>query len=156
MGFWESVLRIDPRWIYLAVVIAVVVPILHPLNLPIQVTNDVRGVYDEIDRLPARAPVLVSFDFEPASTPECDPLSLAILRHCFMKNLRVIGVTILNVGVGTGQRVLHEAAREFDREEGVDYTFLGYKGGGFSPVVGMGISVQGTFQTDSYGNDTSQ
>lgn len=155
MTFWGKVLQLDRRWIYLAIVLAVVVPILRPLNLPIQITNDVRGVYDEIEKLPEGSPVLISFDYEPASIPECDPQALAILRHCFSKNLRVTGVTILNVGVGTGQNVLHEAAAEYGKERGTDYTFLGYKGGGFSPVVGLGISVQDTFQTDSYGNDTS-
>jgi hypothetical protein len=155
MAFWNRILRLDPRWIYLAIVLAVVAPILRPLNLPIQVTSDLRGVYDEIERLPKGSPVLISFDYEPASTPECDPQALAILRHCFSKNLRVVGVTILGVGVGTGQKVLHAAAEEYGKQRGADYTFLGFKGGGFSPVVGMGISVQDTFQTDSYGNDTS-
>jgi len=155
MDFWERMRRLDRRWIYLAVVIAVVVPILRPLNLPIHVTGDVRGVYDEIEALPEGSPILIAFDFEPASTPECDPLALAILRHAFSRNLRVVGVTILNVGVGTGQKVLHQVAGEYGKERGVDYTFLGYKAAGFSSVVGMGISLQGTFQTDSYGNNTS-
>lgn len=155
MDFWRRLLSLDRRWIYFAVVVAVVIPILRPLNLPVHVTSDVRAVYDEIEGLPEGSPIMIAFDFEPGSTPECDPLSLAILRHCFSRNLRVVGVTILNVGVGTGQKVLHQAAEEFHRVRGEDYTFLGYKAAGFSSVVGMGISLQGTFQTDSYGNDTS-
>lgn len=151
---WERLQRIDRRWIFLIVAVAVAVPILVPLNLPVYVTRDVRGVFDAIEALPARAPVLVAFDYEPGSTPECDPLAMAILRHCFRRDLRVVGVTILPVGVGTGESVLKRAATEFNRQEGVDYTFLPFVAEGFAPVVGFGVSLQATFEQDRYGNDT--
>lgn len=155
MSIWERLHRIDRRYIFLMVAVAVIVPILLPLNLPVYVTKDVRGVYDAIEALPPRSPVLIAFDYEPGSTPECDPLALALLRHCFRRDLRVVGVTLLPVGVGTGEYALSVASREHDKHKGVDYTFLGFKAQGFAPVVDMGIDITNAFVTDRYGNPTA-
>ena len=95
MNFWESIIKLDRRWIFLVVALITAIPIIIPLDLPVQVTKDVRGVYDEIEAVPDGSPILISFDYEPGSTPECDPMATAILKHCFRKNLKVIGVTIL-------------------------------------------------------------
>lgn len=154
-GLWHRLQRIDRRLIFLLVAVAVAVPVLVPLHLPVYVTKDVRGVFDAIDGLPARAPVLLAFDYEPGSTPECDPLALALLRHCFERDLRVIGVTLLQVGVGTGENALALAAREYGKTLGVDYTFLGFKAQNFAPVVDLGIDLTRAFRQDRYGNDTA-
>lgn len=155
MSIWHQVLRLDRRWIFLVVAAVVAIPIVHPLNLPVFVTPDVRGVYDEIEKLPEGSPVLIPFDFEPGSTPECDPMAEAVLTHCFRKNLRVIGVTTLPVGVGTGESVLSRVSRRMGKQLGVDYTFLGFKAEQSASIVSLGLSVQNTFRTDRYGNDTS-
>jgi hypothetical protein len=155
MSFWHRVLRLDRRWIFLVVAAVVAIPIIHPLELPVFVTPDVRGVYDEIEKLPEGSPVLIPFDFEPGSTPECDPMAEAVLTHCFRKNLRVIGVTTLPVGVGTGESVLSRVSRRMGKELGTDYTFLGFKAEQSASIVSLGLSVQNTFRTDRYGNDTS-
>jgi hypothetical protein len=156
VSFWEKLLRLDRRWIFLIVATVTAIPIIRPLNLPVFVTADVRGVYDEIDKLEEGDPVLIALDYEPGSTPECDPMAEAVLIHCFRKNLRVVGVTTLPVGVGTGENVLKKIAGEMDKELGVDYTFLGFKAEQAASIVGIGISLQNTFQTDRYGNDTSE
>jgi hypothetical protein len=156
MSFSERVLRLDRRWIFLVVAIVTAIPIIHPLNLPVFVTPEVRGVFEEVDKLPEGAPILIAFDYEPGSTPECDPMAVAVLRHCFERKLRVIGVTILAVGVGTGENVLSMVANEMGKQRGVDYTFLGFKSDRFPSIIGMSISIQNTFQTDRYGNDTSK
>lgn len=155
MSFWQKILKIDRRWIFLVVAIVAALPIIYPLGLPVFVTPEARGVFDEVEKLPDGAPILIAFDYEPASTPECDPMALAVLEHCFRKNLRVVGVTILPVGVGTGENVLSIVSSEMGKERGRDFTFLGFKAELFPSVIGMGHSLQNTFQTDRYGNDTS-
>ena len=156
MKFWEAILKLDRRWIFLVVAMVTAVPIIVPLNLPVRVTNDVRGVFDEIEALPDGSHILIAFDYEPGSTPECDPMAIAVLRHCFRKNLKVIGVTIVPWGVGTGEDVLSLVANEMSKERGKDYTFLGFKAEQFPTIVGMSLSIRNTFQTDRYGNDTNE
>ena len=89
MNFWQKLLRLDRRWIFLIVAIVVAIPIIHPLGLPVYETPEVRALYDSIDALPEGAPILISLDYEPGSTPECDPMATALLTHCFRKNLEL-------------------------------------------------------------------
>jgi len=155
MNFADKILKLDRRWVFLVGAIGTAIPIIQPLNLPVYVTPEVRGVFDEIEKIPEGSAILIAFDYEPGSTPECDPMSVAVLRHCFRRNLRVIGVTILAVAVGPAERVLTQVANEMGKERGKDYTFLGFKSDRAPTVVGMSISIQRTFQTDRYGNETA-
>jgi len=155
VSFWEKVLKLDRRWIFLVVAIVVAIPIIHPLGLPVAITPDVRGVYDAIENLPEGSPILVSLDYEPGSTPECDPMAEALLTHCFRKNLRVTGMTVIPVGVGTGENILALVSQKMGKKRGEDYTFLGFKAEQSASIVSIGISLQNTFRTDRYGNDTS-
>ncbi len=156
MNFWNAILKLDRRWIFLVVAIVTAIPIIHPLGLPVFTTKETKGVFDAIEALQPGDPILVAFDYEPGSMPECEPMALALLEHAFRKKLRVTGVTILPVGVGTGEDALAKAAKRAGAVRGVDYTFLGFKAEQFASVITMTVSVQNTFQTDRYGNDTSK
>ena len=70
------------------------VPLLFPVGLPIKISSEVRGVYDYIEGLPEGSVFLLSLDFDPASKPELYPQAIAILRHAFKKNLRVVAMTL--------------------------------------------------------------
>jgi len=155
MKFWEAILRLDRRWVFLVVAVVTAIPILYPLNLPVYVTPESRGVYDAVEALQSGDPILIAFDYEPGSTPECKPMAVALLTQCFRKKLRVVGVTILPVGVGTGEEALTEVAGKQGAILGKDYTFLGFKSQQFATVVNLGLSVQDTFPTDRYGNTTA-
>lgn len=156
MNLWRKILHLDRRWIFLTVAVVVALPIVFPLGLPVFVTPEVRGVFEEIDKLSEGSAVLVGFDYEPASAPECDPMADALLQHCFRRNLRVVGVTILPVGVGTGENALARNSQKMGRKRGRHYTYLGFKAEKFASIIGMGLSLQNTFQTDRYGNRTSE
>jgi hypothetical protein len=146
----EKLLTIPRRFIFLMVAIACAIPIIYPLNLPIRVTQETMGVYNEIDALPERSIVLIGFDYEPISTPEMEPMAVAILRHIFSKNLRVAGVAVYVDGIGMGERVLNQMKNEFDLSYGEDFVFLGYRAGDSAFVVSMGQDFQRTFQVDNY------
>jgi hypothetical protein len=144
------------RIIYLVVLIAVALPIIFPLNLPVFVTPEARGVFDQIERLPAGSAILVVVDYEPSSSPEVDPMTVAILRHCFRKNLRVIVCTIwVSSGAGVAEHWLDYVAKEYKKVRGVDYVNLGYKTGSYAVVIGLGENLQNTFPTDYNGTSTA-
>lgn len=148
--FLEKLYRIDRRILFLLVFLVVAVPIFRPLNLPgIEVTDAVKGVYDEIEALPAGTPVLVSFDFDPGSKPELSPMGVAILRHAFRKNLRVVVMTLWFSGPGLADEVLSSAAAEYKKEYGKDYTFLGYQAGNYAVITGMVSDIYKVFPKDA-------
>ena len=63
----------DRRWIFLAMALAVVIPLIYPLGLPVEPSPPVKAIYDTIEDLPPNSTVLVSIDLDPAAT-SVDPI----------------------------------------------------------------------------------
>ena len=153
----KRLLNIDRRLVYLSIFLAVGLPLVIDFELPIKATPNVRSVYDTIERLEkGHATVLISFDYGPSSQPELQPMALAILRHCFSRGVRVVGVTLVTEAVGLAQQAFETAAGEFGKEYGRDYAFLGFKAGGPILVLNLGQDLPGTFRQDIRGNETSE
>ena len=157
MPWFERLLGIDRRWIFLAIGVAVVIPFFLPMGLPIVVTPEVRNLFDAVQDLPSDSkPIILSLDYAPATTPELDPMSLAILRHAFSRKLPVIVMTLHPAGYGLAQRAIAIAAEDYpDVEYGVDYVFLGFNPGIAAVMLGMGIDITNVFPDDAYGNPTA-
>ncbi|RLB66005.1 MAG: hypothetical protein DRH04_09910 [Deltaproteobacteria bacterium] len=147
---------VDRRVIFLAVAISVALPLLFPLNLPIKVSREAKAYYEEIERLQPGDVLMFSFDYEPDTMAELDPMSLATLRHAFSKDLRVIALTNYAGGVGIAERILGQAAAEYDKEYGRDYVFLGYNPDWSATMLRMGESIRATFPLDHYGTPTDR
>src|SRR5690349_6774034 len=98
MTFAERMLKIDRRIIFLVIGLCTLLPLLYPVGLPIKISPEVRSVYDYMEALPERSVFLLSIDFDPASKPELHPQAIALLRHAFRKNLRVVPDTQREIG----------------------------------------------------------
>ncbi len=158
LNFIEKLLKIDRRWIFLLVAVTIIIPIIHPLNLPVKVTKEVRGVFDEIEKLPPGTKVLVTFDYEPSSTPEMDPMAKAVVAHCFNKGLRVVGISWLEQGRGNADKIFSFMSKQFKEqgrtlEYGVDYAYMGFKPGQQAMILGLCRDFKGTCNQDYKGND---
>lgn len=150
-----SLLNLDRRVIFILVGLAILMPIIRPLNLPgLKVTTAVRGVYDRIEALAPGSPLLISFDFDPASKPELYPMGLAIMRHAFRGDLKVIATSLWITGTGLAEEILHTAAQESNKVYGADYVFLGWQPQPINVIIGLGQDLYKTFPKDQRGNDT--
>lgn len=154
MDWLRRLSKIDRRIIFLVVIIAVAIPIIFPLKLPVYITNEVRGVYDVIEKLPPGSAIMLVFDYEPASTPELDPMAIAILKHCYSRNLRVIGTTTYASGSGIAEKWVTTIGKQYGKVNGIDYVNLGYKAGGYAVVIGLGTDLYNTFPADYNGKST--
>lgn len=148
-------LGLDRRLIFLLVTLTTLVPLIYPLGLPIRISKEVRGVYDYLDSLPRGSIFLISLDFDPAVKPELYPMSVALLRHAFRKDLKVIGMTLLVTGTGMAEQLLRQAAEEAGKVRGQDYVFLGFKPGGTAVILNMGQDLHAAFPSDHYGQRTA-
>jgi hypothetical protein len=153
----QKLLHIDRRIIYLLVAIGALIPIIRPIGLPVIPTSPVKGLFDRVESLEAGDAVIVSFDYGPSSEPELNPMADAILRHCFMKDIKVLIVAIFPLGgVSMAIQEVDRIEQEFDLEYGVDYVNLGYKDGGQAPMKLMGVSIREVFPEDVEGNPTDE
>ena len=134
--------------IFVLIALSVAIPLVIKLGLPNNVTREVRQVYDEIDQLDSGSAVLISFDHEASSLPEVKPMAVAILRHCFSKDLKVIGLALLAEGTVIGDGILREVAKEYDKEYGEDYLFLGFRPQYQAAILGMGEDIKRVFPQD--------
>ncbi|MCK4409753.1 MAG: hypothetical protein KAW67_06690, partial [Candidatus Eisenbacteria sp.] len=100
---------------------------------------------------PNAAPLLLSIDYAPATLPELEPMSMAILRHCFEKGVNVVVMTLHPAGYGLAELAVLNAAEEYDVTYGEDYAFLGFQPGTSAVILGMGINIRNVFPEDAYG-----
>ncbi len=143
------------RWtLFVLTALAVAVPLLVPLGLPLRTTKEVVAVYDAIEALPEASHLLISFDFGAASLPEMEPMARALLRHCFARGLKVIGIALLAEGAGIGNTILSTTAAEYDKQDRIDYLFLGYKPRPDAAILGIGEDLRRVFPADHAGRTT--
>jgi len=156
MKWATRLLTLDRRIIFALIALATLIPLLRPVGLLVRVSPEVQKVYDYIESLPKGSVFLLSLDFDPAAKPELYPMAIALLHHAFRKNLQVIGMTLWVTGTGMADKVITDIARQWHKQSGLDYVFLGYTPGGSTVIINMGQDLYATFPTDHYGNRTAE
>ncbi|MEO0109051.1 MAG: hypothetical protein ABIK62_07795 [candidate division WOR-3 bacterium] len=150
--FWQRLGRIDRRIIYSVLALVIIVPLVLPLRLMKDVSPRAREVFNAIDHLKGSGkPLLISVDFDPASLPELYPMLVSMIRHAFARDIKVLVVGLWPNGIGLGQQALTTVAQEFNKQDGVDYVFLGYKAGVDAVILGMGENIKAVFPKDGNG-----
>jgi hypothetical protein len=142
--------------IFILIALSVALPLVIKIGLPNQVTTEVRNVYDSIDELDSGSVVMVSFDFEASSLPEVKPMAVAILRHCFAKKLKVVGLALMAEGTAIGEQILRQTAEEYGANYGSDYVFLGFRPQVQSAILGMGEEIIRVFPRDYHDTPLEQ
>lgn len=141
MGLYQKIRDIDRRLIFLVMGIAVVIPLLLTIQFPEYPTPMVRSTFDIVETLPEGSRVLMSFDYDPASEPELQPMATAWLRHCVERRHKVIIMALWPIGQDMARDTIAQVQADLTRRHaetgektpfiyGVDYVNIGYKSGG--------------------------
>ena len=148
--------RLDRRFVFLAIMLVVLVPYVHPIGLPIRVSREAEAFFAEIESVPEGSTVLLSADFDPGSMPELLPMTKAALEQCFRRNLKVVGMCLWPAGPPLLDRAFNEVAPKWQKEYGKDYVNLGFKQGQEAVMVRVGTSIPETFPADYAGRPIGQ
>jgi len=151
---WEWLHRLDRRVIFLLLGVVVLVPLIVPVNFPILVSEETQEFFNEMESLPEGSAVLLAIDYEPDTMAELNPMTSAVLRHCFRRNLRVVGLSLYPGAPGIAQRLMAEAAEEFGKVYGVDFVYLGYNPDWSGTMLRLGESIRATYPNDQWGTPT--
>jgi hypothetical protein len=101
----------------------------------------------------------MSFDFDPGSKPELEPMAYAVIAHCLRKNIKIIGMNLWITGTTLANEILakgverHEMKYGQRKKYGEDYVFMGWKPMPVSVITGMGTDWYKVYPTDHKGND---
>ncbi len=146
----------DRRFIYILVALAVIIPMLFRVNLPVSVSEPTQKLYDYIEALPSDSTIILAFDYGPSSLAELNPMAKSLLRQCFDNDVRVIALTLYPDGTTLASTLIQEIAEEKGAVDGEDYVFLGFRPGATQVILGMGSDISSVFETDYSGKATTE
>jgi len=143
---------LDRRWIFLAVGLLVILPLLFGFHIAaVKPSHRAIGFYETIEKLPEGSTVLLAGDYDPGTAAENYPMHLAAARHLMRRNMKIIAMALYPAGPPLTDQVLRIAGEEFGKQPGVDYVNLGYKTGNELVMSSMGQSIPATFPVDNRG-----
>ena len=144
------------RTVFTFVAISVVLPFFMTVEQPIQTSPEVQSLYQAVMDLKPGSKVLVSFDYDPPSAPELQPMAETFFGLCLERDLRIIIMGLWPQGPQQAELALQKifddptiAAKNY--EYGVDYVNLGFQVGNEFVIQRMGDDIGSMFQTDYYG-----
>ncbi len=142
----------DRRFIYLAVAVYVIFPVIVTLTLPTDISPETRQLYDAVENLPDSSVVMLTFDYYPSTLAETEPMSRAALHHLFRKDCRVVTMTTIPLGgPSIAERVTREVAAQYGKQYGIDFVNMGYKANYVAVLKGMGSSIRSIYPADNSG-----
>jgi hypothetical protein len=151
MGFYEKLMTIDRRVVYLTMALAVAIPLFIPFQVPVYVTPEVKSVYDFIESLKPGDRLLLAIDYDPQAMAELHPMALTISRQCFARGIRLFFVTLSQNAPGMAEQLVAKISKEFNKKNGVDYVYLGFKPYPGLVILSMGQNFRISFPMDYYG-----
>ena len=82
--------KLDRRTIFLLVALSVGIPLLFDFEVPIIPGKPARALFDFVERLPPGTRAYLSFDYDPATSPELQPAAVAVLVQMFRRGVRPV------------------------------------------------------------------
>ncbi len=152
MRFFEWLLKLDRRIIYLVMAALVTLPLVKPLGLGVTSGPRATTLFDAVDAIPAGKTLLISVDFDPSSMPELYPMLTALMRHAFAKDVKVLLCGLWVTGAGLADQAVQTIPKEFDKKYGEDVVYLGWKAGVDAVILGMGENIKNVYANDYYGH----
>lgn len=158
---WSERLQgFDRRWLFLAMGLAITIPLLFPMNLPVKPSPMVQAGYYTVEGLQEGDIVFVSLDLEPASTPELEPYFRSVMLQLKRKNVKIVFATTWYAAPPLVERWIKEMVDQPLAPEGtpgysgppdrayiknVDYVYLGFREGRQAAIASFGGDLRGTF-----------
>jgi hypothetical protein len=149
--------QFDRRFIYLILLIGVIVPLLVALGFPSEVSDLPRQVYKLVQDTPEQAVVMISFDYDPSTNTELQPMAKAMIQQAWKRNQKIIAIALWPQGVQMAEQAFDEVIKRFpEKKYGSDFVNLGFKTGGMVTIQSMGRNFAEVFPQDLKGTPYAQ
>jgi hypothetical protein len=151
---YEFFARLDRRWIFLMMLLAVAIPILLAWRFPEEPSPMVRSVFNSIENLPNGSVILMAFDYDPASQGELQPMASAFVRHAAEKNHKMIFMTLWPQGGPMIPRAIRILESEYPHYKyGKDYVNLDFRPGNEGVIKVIVTNLRELYANDVNGTD---
>jgi hypothetical protein len=139
MSIWEKLMSVPREVVMGLVFIAILIPALNPLGLPLMVGSMSEAWYDTVDSLPAGSIVLFDIGYGSGGYPSLGPGNIAAFHQLFEKDLRIVIMATALEG-GMMYPLIMEGVKpdsNYGAVYGEDYVFLGYIAGDQTAMAGV-------------------
>ncbi len=139
MSMWEKLMSIPREVIMALVFIAILIPALNPLGLPLMTGKMSEDWYDTIDTMPAGSIVLFDIGYGSGGYPSLGPGNIAAFHQMFENDLRIVIMATALEGGMMYPLIMAGVKPEsnYGAVYGEDYVFLGYIAGGQTAMAGV-------------------
>jgi hypothetical protein len=142
--------------IYILLFLAISVPIVVPLGLPLVVSKPTMDVYNAIQSLPANSVVVLDVTYDPINEVEQWPMTLALMQHLFSRPVKLVLVSLTYVGGVVYTLRALDTVDKHGKIYGQDYVYLGYYAG-VEAAMSLFVSDMHTLaKTDYFGTPIDQ
>lgn len=132
MSIWERFDRIDARIIYLLMALALVLPVLRPIGMPMSTSPHMtQPFFDWIEHeLPPNSLVLMDAAYSGGPAAELDPQLVANFAHLMERGHKVVIMAQWELGARLAWNVVTRVAAEVGAVYGEDFVVAGWRAGG--------------------------
>jgi hypothetical protein len=155
-NIYERMLTIDRRWIFMLLTVVVVVVYILDLKVPVNVTEEVRTIYERIEGLNEGDVILLAMDYDPSTLAELHPMTYTLFKQCFRKKVKILVTALHQNGPGMADQAIRESiALHYEATGdsvvyGRDLVFLGYKPYPAIVINSLGQDFHISFPLDYY------
>ena len=149
---------LDRRIIFFVIGLSVLIPLLKPdwVRLPIRPKIHSQIVFNELDKLEAGSKLLLSFEYGPSTKPEIHPMAIALLKHMFVKDVKIYATALWADGNFMSTDAFNEVAEQYGKIYGVDYVNLGFRPGQEAVIKGIASDIRFLYNIDIKGKSLNE
>ena len=157
MSIWQKMTAIPREVIMALVLLAIIVPAMNPLGLPLMVGSMSEAWYDTVDSLPADSVILFDIGYGSGGYPSLGPGNIAAFHQMFEKDLKIVIMATSLEGTLMYPLIMDSVLPEqnYGAVYGEDYVFIGYIAGGQTAMAGVLGDLQSLVTNDYQGTAIS-
>ena len=139
MSIWQKMTAIPREVIMALVLVAIIVPAMNPLGLPLMVGSMSEAWYDTVDSLPADSVILFDIGYGSGGYPSLGPGNIAAFHQMFEKDLKIVIMATSLEGTLMYPLIMDSVLPEqnYGAVYGEDYVFIGYIAGSQTAMAGV-------------------
>lgn len=156
MSIWQRLVNLDVRILWVLLVLALLIPMLNPMGLPLPMKAETKAGFDFVESLPQGSYVLMSVNVSPMGEPETWPSAVAQFRHFMKKGLKIVMVNTVPEGTMYAEKLWKQYGPEKGYVYGKDVVQMPFRAGDESAISAMGADFKALYGTDQYGTAFDQ
>jgi len=151
-SIWDRLQMIDRRVFYWILFVALMIPFIRPLQLPVIVTPSTKGLYDELSKVQTGDVCLLSISSGVSAWGDCLPAMVASVKMLVRQEAKIIvwGMGHVDVDITWNEIMAKVPELTETYTYGEDYAYFGYLPTQETTIALLGSNVRGVFAMDKY------